>query len=311
VAVRELTPADLDSVVAIDQGITGQARRGFFENRLDAGQSEPSGFVSLAYVENGAVEGHVFAHLLDGEFGGRQPVAVLDAIGTSSAVRGHGGAHALMRDLQIVAQRRGAQALRTQVLWSNEPMMHFLGAAGFTLGTRLVLDRACGGADATRRGDGAGEDDGGGDLPQDRIVVRSLTRADLQAVVSLDRKITQLDRSVYYQRKIDEALQRNGVRLSMMAEVDGTPAGFIMARVDFGGFGQAETEAVMDTIGVDPEFRGQHVGSVLLQQLLAQLANLRVERVRTVVEWNNTSLIGFLGREGFAPSQNLALTLQL
>jgi ribosomal protein S18 acetylase RimI-like enzyme len=308
--IRRLTPADLDRVIAIDRGITGQSRRGFFENRLAASLNEPRPFISLAFVEDGVVEGHVFAHMLDGEFGGRHPVAVLDAIGTSKSVRGHGGAHALMRDLQIAARGRGAHALRTQVVWSDEPMMHFLAAVGFRLGTRIVLDRRCARTDGEMHpGDSAG--DAGQDLSQDRIAVRSLTLADLPAVIRIDRTITSLDRTVYYKRKADEALRKNGVRLSMQAEIDGTPAGFIMARVDYGEFGQTETEAVLDTIGVDPEFFGQKVGTVLLMQLLWQLENLRVERVRTVVEWNNARLIAFFDRLGFTPTQNLTFALAL
>jgi ribosomal protein S18 acetylase RimI-like enzyme len=112
-------------------------------------------------------------------------------------------------------------------------------------------------------------------------------------------------------RKVDEALRKNGVRLSMLAEIDRTPAGFIMARVDYGEFGETEAEAVLDTIGVDSEFRGQHVGTSLLAQLLSQLGSLRVERVRTVVEWNNATLIAFLDRAGFKPTQNLTFALLL
>jgi ribosomal protein S18 acetylase RimI-like enzyme len=84
-----------------------------------------------------------------------------------------------------------------------------------------------------------------------------------------------------------------------------------MARVDFGEFGETVTEAVLDTIGVNAEFRGQGVGTVLVTQLLSQLANLRVERVRTVVEWNDVTLIGFFDRLGFRPTQNLVFALAL
>jgi ribosomal protein S18 acetylase RimI-like enzyme len=189
-------------------------------------------------------------------------------------------------------------------------MMHFLAAAGFKLGTRLVLERRCARSEGeTRPGDNAGDD--GQDLSKDRIAVRSLALADLPAVIRIDRTITDLDRTVYYKRKVDEAQRKNGVRLSMLAEIDETPAGFIMARVDYGEFGQTETEAVLDTIGVDPEFFDQKVGTVLLMQLLSQLENLHVERVRTVVEWNNASLIAFLDRLGFEPTQNLTFALAL
>ncbi len=309
-SIRRLTPDDLDRVVEIDREISGQSRRGFFVNRLAASRNEPGGFISLAYIENGVVEGHALAHMLDGEFGIRKRVAVLDAIGTSKSVRGHGGARAMIRELQLAARSSGAHALRTQALWSNESMMHFLATAGFRLGTRIVLDRAC----AMKPGEmrpGDADADVSLYLTRDPISVRSMTLADLPSVIGLDRDITGQDRSVYLKRKVDEALRKNGVRLSMLAEIDETPAGFIMARVDYGEFGETEAEAVLDTIGVDAEFQRQNVATSLLAQLLSQLSSLRVERVRTVVEWNNTSLIAFLDRSGFKPTQNLSFALLL
>ena len=309
-SIRRLTPADLDRVVEIDRETSGQSRRGFFVNRLAASRNEPGGFISLAYIENGVVEGHALAHMLDGEFGIRRRVAVLDAIGTSQSARGHGGARAMIRELQLAARSSGAHALRTQALWSNESIMHFLATAGFRLGTRIVLDRPC----AKKPGEmrpGDAEADVSLDLARDPISVRSMTLADLPSVIGLDRGITGQDRSVYLKHKVDEALRKNGVRLSMLAEIDGTPAGFIMARVDYGEFGETEAEAVLDTIGVDSEFQRQNVATSLLAQLLSQLSSLRVERVRTVVEWNNTSLIAFLDRSGFKPTQNLTFALPL
>lgn len=307
--VRRLTPADLDRVVEIDQSITGRSRRGFFENRIAASKVEPAAFISIAFVENAAVQGFALAHMLDGEFGGRHPVAVLDAIGVDKSVRGHGGAHALLKDLQTAARGRGAHALRTQVDWPNEPLMHFLGAAGFKLGSRLVLGRPC----AKYPGETLpGEVDGGGqDLSEDRIVVRSLANDDLPAIIGIDHDITGRDRSAYFRRKVADVQRGNGIRMSMVAEIDNTPAGFVMARVDYGEFGQADAEAVLDTIGVDKEFAGQNVGSVLVGQLLRQLSNLNVERVRTIVEWNDAELVAFFDRMGMRPSQNITLTLAL
>ncbi len=307
--VRRLNKADLDRVVEIDSAIAGQSRRGFFENRVASSLDEPAGFISLAYVEGGMVQGFALAHMLDGEFGGRRPVAILDAVGVHRTVRGHGGAHALMKDLQTAARGRGAHALRTQVNWPNEPLMHFLGQAGFRLGTRLVLGRLCEKYPGETR---PGEADGDGeDLSADRISVRALAKGDLTAITRIDREITGVDRSRYLTRKVDDVLRANGVRMSMVAEIDDTPAGFVMARVDYGEFGQAESEAVLDTIGVDREFSGQSVGSFLVGELLTKLASLRVDRVRTVVEWNDAELIAFLDRLGFRPTQNMTLALDL
>ena len=78
-----------------------------------------------------------------------------------------------------------------------------------------------------------------------------------------------------------------------------------MVRVDFGEFGRIEATAVMDTVGVDPDYREQGIGRALLSQLLTNLSTLRVERIRTEIDWRDRELLGFLDRCDFRPSQQL------
>ena len=146
-----------------------------------------------------------------------------------------------------------------------------------------------------------------GTLAHDRIPVRSLRPDDLPAILRIDRHITGRDRRAYYVRKLEEAMDESAVRVSLVAELDGQVAGFIMARVDFGEFGNAEPEAVMDTIGVEPGCGHRGVASALLSQLLTNLGGLRVEKLRTRVAWNQAALVGFLDRNGFRPGNRLAL----
>ena len=121
----------------------------------------------------------------------------------------------------------------------------------------------------------------------------------------IDRRITGRNRSGYFKRKLDEALFESDVRVSLVAERDGGPVGFIMARVDFGEFGRMEPTAVMDTIGVDPDYRDQGIGRALLSQLLINLTTLRVERVRSEIDWHDRDLLAFLDRCGFRPAPQL------
>ncbi len=143
-------------------------------------------------------------------------------------------------------------------------------------------------------------------LSRDVIPVRCLKPEDLAGVVRIDRRITGRDRTDYYRRKFDEALHESAIRVSLVAEIQTRPAGFIMARVDFGGFGQTEPVAVIDTMGVDPDSSHRGIGKALLSQLLANLAALRVEKVETQVPRENFDLLGFFYHCGFGPSQNLA-----
>ncbi len=148
-----------------------------------------------------------------------------------------------------------------------------------------------------------------GPLARDRIPVRAMREADLRRLVEIDRRITGRDRRDYFDRKLEEALYESDVRVSLVAELDGQPVGFVMARVDYGEFGRVEPTAVLDTLGVDPDYRNQGVGRALLSQLFMNLTTLRVEGVRTEVGWSDRELGSFLERCGFRPSQRLCLEL--
>jgi ribosomal protein S18 acetylase RimI-like enzyme len=150
-----------------------------------------------------------------------------------------------------------------------------------------------------------------GQLARDRIPVRSLAEGDLRALVAIDRRITGRDRSEYFQRKLGDALTESDVRVSLVADLDSVPVGFIMARVDLGEFGRVETTAVLDTIGVDPDYQNRGVGHALVSQLLVNLGTLRVEKVRTEVDWQDDELLAYLGRNGFRPSQQLCFNQSL
>ncbi len=289
---RPLAPADLERVVAIDGAAAGRSRRGFYARRFAALAQDPASEVALAAERDGQVVGFALAHRLDGEFGGAAPVGVLDAIAVDAAARASGVASALLEALEAVLRQRGVRELRTQVDWTERGLVSFFASAGFRLSPRLVLEREV---------ERPVEDD----LDWTDLPVRSMTEGDLPAIVRIDRKITGRDRTAYYQRQAGEALGQSGVRVSLVAEVDGQFAGFLMARVDLGEFGRTDPVAVLDTVGVDPAFSGRRAGRAMLEQLLRNLRSLRVERVLTEVEWDDFDVLRFLARTGFVRSQRL------
>lgn len=150
-----------------------------------------------------------------------------------------------------------------------------------------------------------------GALARDRVPVRSMRRDDLDPITAIDRHLSGRDRRAYLEQKLDEALNHSDVRVSLVAELDGLVVGFVMARVDLGAYGEVAPVGVLDTLGVDPGFSGQGVGRALISQLDVNLGALRVERMRSVIAWNDTALIGFLDALGFAPAPRLALARRI
>lgn len=146
-----------------------------------------------------------------------------------------------------------------------------------------------------------------GELPTDRIVVRELEERDLERLVRIDRSITRHERRGYYEKKVEAALKETSIRLSLVAEVDGLVVGFLLGVVYHGEYGQLDAFATIDTLGVDPDFRTRGVGHALMEQFLRNLAALRIDTVRTEVDWDQWPLMTFLRSVGFKPAARLCL----
>jgi predicted N-acetyltransferase YhbS len=146
-----------------------------------------------------------------------------------------------------------------------------------------------------------------GTLETDAVTVRVPMAADLDAIVRIDREWTGRNRRAYYQLKLAEAERDTGVRISLAAELDGQVAGFLLARLYYGEFGQPEPVALLDTIAVSKAFAGRRVGSALMRQLLLNLHTLGIERLQTEVDWNQFTLLEFFAHEGFRPAARLCL----
>lgn len=302
--IRMIGVESLDKVVALDSATNGSRRRDFFVKRFGAQDKHPRAFISVGAVADAEMVGFVCCHMLKGEFGSDELIAVLDAMSVEPESQGHGVGQELMADLMAEIRSRGGKELQTQAGWNQPAVLDFFAASGFKMAPRLILERSTPDySDPSRN-----EFD---DLSRDEVLVRSLAHEDLDQVVRIDRKITGHDRREFFQRKFQEVLYESGVRLSLIAEIDGMVVGFMMARVDFGEFGRTASEAVIDTLGVAKAFRSQRVGHALLAQLLGNLATLQVESVRSEVTWNNFGLLGFLESCGFKPSQRLALSCDL
>jgi GNAT superfamily N-acetyltransferase len=318
--VRNLAPADLDEVVAIDAGLIGRRRTLYFQKRLDAALRQPKLHAQFAAVKDGVLAGYVLARRLAGEFGRAEPALRLEVIGVRPESRGHGIGRRLLDGLEAWGRHRAVRELRTSATWRDHEMLRFLDRTGFGLGRDQVVDCAVhagpigelesvtASIDEARASERDYSTPAANDferLARDRAEVRLLAGHDLPAVLAIDRRVTGRDREAYLTEVLHEALADSAVRVSLVARLEGVTAGFLMAKTDFGDFGRTEPVAVIDTLGVDPEHTGSGIGAAMLSQLFVNLHALRVEHVETVIAGENTDLLGFFYRAGFAPSQRL------
>jgi ribosomal protein S18 acetylase RimI-like enzyme len=143
------------------------------------------------------------------------------------------------------------------------------------------------------------------------ILVRDLRMEDLGPVARIDARVSGHSRRAYYQRKLDEAVRESGVKISLAAEIDGILVGFLLGRLYYGEFGLPEPVAIVDSIGVDPDFRGRRVGTALVTQLETNMRGMGIETIQTQVEWSHLELLGFMQARGFSPTPALVLQKKL
>ena len=132
----------LDTVVELDSATNGSHRRDFFTKRLKAQDKNPQAFVSIGAFEGKKMAGFVFCHMLQGEFGSNELIAVLDAIVVEPESQGHGVGHELMQQLIDVIRARGGKDLRTQAGWDQPEVIDFFSNIGFRLAPSLILERS-------------------------------------------------------------------------------------------------------------------------------------------------------------------------
>lgn len=138
--IRPLEAGDLDTVVAIDQALTGRSRRGFFERRLNAALKDPKGFIYVGACRGGLLRGYAMVRLLGGEFG-QDASSMLDAIGVEPDAKGMGLGRALLSGVEDVMAHKGISELQTETEWTNSGLLGFLAHAGFQRAPRVVLKR--------------------------------------------------------------------------------------------------------------------------------------------------------------------------
>ncbi len=136
-------------------------------------------------------------------------------------------------------------------------------------------------------------------MSPDAIQVRSLTELDLDGIVRIGEKMRNRyepdlweGRVTYYLRRAPEG--------SLVAEVDGEVAGFMLGDVRSGEFGIEEQCGWVEVMGVDPDFAGRGVGRALAEEMLKRYQARGVSKVRTMVDSSMPGVEAFFTRLGFA-----------
>jgi len=136
---------------------------------------------------------------------------------------------------------------------------------------------------------------------------------DFDAVVRIDDKIRKASRPEYYELKFEKLFtSKDYLPVSLVAEQeDGTVVGFVMGELYMGEYGIFQEKATLDTIGVDPYFQHKGIGEQLINEFAEHLRKIGVQKINTLVDWNDSKLIHFFSVNQFSPSKTINLERSL
>ncbi len=141
ITVRPVEPSDLPTIVRIDEKLSAQTRKDYWQQRLEVAALRPP-WMSLVAETDGRLVGFLFGWVAESEFGVASPTAWVDMIGVDPPYRGRGVARALLdRFAESGKQLRAVEKLATLIDLAQTDVREFFLREGFHHGPMIQMER--------------------------------------------------------------------------------------------------------------------------------------------------------------------------
>ncbi len=132
------------------------------------------------------------------------------------------------------------------------------------------------------------------------ISIRRMEENDIDAVLTLDRKISE-ERSLLTEKDIVASQLGGSLDLNFIAQIDGKVVGFIMSRLAYLMIPFSEV-CIIQGIVTDPDYQGSGIGGRLVSSLLDHCHAEGINTIRALVPEQDKKLQRFIEAQGFQRS---------
>ena len=139
--------------------------------------------------------------------------------------------------------------------------------------------------------------------------IRAMKESDVAAVVKIQEAVTRRKVSKEFGKKVRSYVKKGG-GLSLVADLGGEVAGYIIGDVKTWGFG-VEASGWVEMVGVHPEYMGQGIGQQLGVALLKSFKSKGISSVHTTAKWDWDDMLAFFKSLGFEQSEFIHLRKNL
>ncbi len=135
--------------------------------------------------------------------------------------------------------------------------------------------------------------------------IRVMSESDVPAIVRVQEAVTRRKVSVEFGKKVRSYVKKRS-GLSLVADLGGEVAGYIIGDVKTWGFG-VEASGWIEMVGVHPEYMGQGIGQQLGIALLKGFRKKGISSVHTTARWDWGDMLAFFKSLGFEQSEFIHL----
>ena len=140
VSIRPVETSDLDAIVRIDEKLSGETRKAFWQTRLETAALRPP-WMSLVAEMDGRLVGFLLGWVGESEFGIGQSTGWIDLIGVDPPYRGRGVGHALVkRFVESGQELRAVQKVATLIDLTQADVRDFFVRLGFRHGPMIQME---------------------------------------------------------------------------------------------------------------------------------------------------------------------------
>jgi ribosomal protein S18 acetylase RimI-like enzyme len=139
--IRSLDKNDIEAIVAIEDRVTGVARRGYWEKRIEISEAIRPHWASLVAELDNRVVGFLLGRAGELEFGLPGTIAWIEIIGVDPAYRKRGIARALLEQFTSSAEDHGVKTIFTLVGRDQPGIKSFFNSLGFAQGEMVHFQK--------------------------------------------------------------------------------------------------------------------------------------------------------------------------
>jgi len=139
----------------------------------------------------------------------------------------------------------------------------------------------------------------------DKVQIRKLDKEDAHEISRIYAAITRKAVDSDFKRVVEEHALRDD-QACFVAEHEDKVVGFMISYILTAGFGITKS-AWIATLGVNPNFMGQGIGTIMARKIFEIYKAAGIETVYTTVRWDSTDMLSFFKTLGFDRSKFINL----